>query len=59
MISDDESRMNFVEKAVEFIEKYSFDGISIEWQYPVCWQADCSKGPESDKENFAKLLKVI
>ncbi len=31
----------------------------MDWQYPVCWQSDCSKGPSKDKEGFSNLLKSL
>ena len=36
-----------------------FDGLSLEWHYPVCWQSDCKKGNKNDKEGFANLVKEL
>lgn len=44
--------------AVAFLRKYSFNGLHLDWNYPVCWQADCTQGPPSDKINFVKLIQV-
>ncbi len=30
----------------------------MDWQYPVCWQSDCSKGDSAEKEGFSNLLAV-
>merc|ERR1711992_84550 len=59
MVSSPSSRRNFVNKAVEFIEKWGFEGLDLDWEYPKCWQVDCSAGPSSDKENFAALVKEL
>lgn len=42
-----------------YLQKYGFDGIHFDWNYPRCWQSDCRKGPESDRPNFTKLIKEI
>ena len=36
-----------------------FDGLSLEWQYPVCWQSDCKKGKNSDKAGFTQLVSEL
>ncbi len=58
MVNDANSRKEFVEAAVEFLTARDFDGLSIEWQYPVCWLSDCSAGEKKDKKAFTALLKV-
>lgn len=59
MVSDPEARMKFIEHVVEFIKDNNFDGLDLDWEYPKCWQVDCSKGPESDKENFALWIAEL
>ena len=58
MVNDPEKRRNFVEKAIELLKVHKFDGLSLDWQYPVCWQSDCRRGPASDKEGFTALVQV-
>lgn len=53
------SRRQFVKHAVEFIEKHNFDGLDLDWEYPVCWQVDCKKGFPDEKEGFAELVKEL
>ncbi|XP_029168632.1 probable chitinase 10 [Nylanderia fulva] len=53
------ARQRFVAQALQFIEKYGFEGLDLDWEYPVCWQVDCNKGPESDKEGFSQLVKEL
>jgi chitinase len=36
------ARANFVTTIVEFIEKYSFDGLDLDWEYPKCWQVSAA-----------------
>lgn len=59
LVSSGSNRRVFVGSVVAFLRKYKFSGLSLEWNYPVCWQSDCKKGPSSDKANFAKLVEVI
>ena len=59
LVSDAKARSNFAKKAVEKLMEHKFDGLSLEWQYPVCWQADCRKGKSSEKQGFVSLSKVL
>ena len=33
--------------------------VDLDWEYPKCWQVDCSAGPDSDKESFALWVKEL
>uniref|UniRef100_A0A182LZU2 Chitinase n=1 Tax=Anopheles culicifacies TaxID=139723 RepID=A0A182LZU2_9DIPT len=59
LVRDATARAKFVKHAVEFIEKYDFDGLDLDWEYPVCWQVDCQKGYPDEKEGFAKLVQEL
>lgn len=59
LVNDARARANFAQQAVTFLRNYGFDGLHLDWQYPVCWQADCKRGPASDRENYALLAKVL
>ncbi len=41
------------------MQTHGFDGLSFDWQYPVCWQSDCSKGNPAEKEGFATLITKL
>lgn len=53
------ARRNFVSSTVAFVQKYGFQGLHFDWNYPVCWQSNCKNGPENDKPNFTKLIREL
>lgn len=59
MVSDATARGNFIKTSIAFVKKYGFQGLDIDWEYPKCWQTNCNAGPDSDKPNFAQLLKEL
>jgi len=59
LVNDPTSRSRFVTHIVEFIKQHNFDGLDLDWEYPVCWQVDCDKGPASDKEGFSAWVKEL
>lgn len=59
LVNNPQARARFIADVLEFIEKWNFDGLDLDWEYPKCWQVDCNKGPDSDKEGFAALVKEL
>ncbi|XP_069365183.1 probable chitinase 10 isoform X2 [Maniola hyperantus] len=59
LVNDPQARAKFVTHTLQFIEKFNFDGLDLDWEYPKCWQVDCSAGPDSDKEGFANLVREL
>ncbi|XP_063232762.1 probable chitinase 10 [Bacillus rossius redtenbacheri] len=59
LVNSPAARRKFVDHVVQFIEQHGFDGLDLDWEYPKCWQVDCNKGPESDKEGFAALVREL
>ena len=59
LVNDPEKRKIFVQSAIAFIRDNNFDGLDLDWEYPTCWQVDCSAGPSSDKEAFIQWIKEI
>lgn len=53
------ARARFIEHVVGFLEKYGFDGLDLDWEYPVCWQVDCKKGYADEKEGFSSLVREL
>lgn len=52
------SRQKFAQSAIALMQKYGFDGIDLDWEYPGQRAEDNIYRP-SDKENFTLLLKEI
>ncbi len=55
----DASRTVFADSCVDFMVKHGFDGIDVDWEYPVSGGlAENIKRPE-DKQNFTLLMKKL
>lgn len=59
LVSNGSNRRKFVIGVVSFLRKHGFKGLHFDWNYPVCWQSNCKKGPASDKPNFTKLMQEL
>lgn len=55
----DESRSIFADSCVDFIVKYGFDGIDIDWEYPVTGGLPNNVKRPFDKYNFTLLLRTL
>ncbi|XP_024892698.1 probable chitinase 10, partial [Temnothorax curvispinosus] len=53
------NRRNFVGYIIRIIEQNGFDGLDLDWEFPVCWQGDCSRSLQQDSENFIGLLEDL
>ena len=53
-----ENRDIFVSSAMAIVEKWDFDGVDIDWEYPCSDQAGIAYGPQ-DKENFTFLMRDL
>ena len=38
LVGNPAARSKFVNHVIGFIEKYNFDGLDLDWEYPACWQ---------------------
>lgn len=56
--STEENRKLFTKNAIEFMHKYNFDGIDLDWEYP-CYSVGGIESSPNDKHTFTLLLKEI
>ncbi|PVI07196.1 glycoside hydrolase family 18 protein [Periconia macrospinosa] len=56
MVSSAANRKAFIDSAVRFCSTYGFDGIDIDWEYPV---ADDRGGKEEDYTNYVTFTKEL
>lgn len=54
-----ESRELFAKSCVDFIREYQFDGVDIDWEYPVGGGLSTNITRPEDKQNFTLLLKTL
>ena len=59
LVNNPENRKKFITNILEFLLKYKFDGLDLDWEYPKCWQTNCKKGLDSDREAFGKFVEEI
>jgi len=55
----EETRTAFADSCVDFIKKYGFDGVDLDWEYPVSGGLKANARRGEDKHNFTLLLKKI
>ncbi len=55
----DASRQKLARSCVVFMKKYGFDGIDIDWEYPVGGGEASNKTRPIDKQNFTHLLAEL
>jgi len=54
-----ESRSKLARSCVDFMTKYGFDGLDIDWEYPVAGGLESNKTRPEDKKNYTLLLAEL
>lgn len=57
--ASEESRTKFAESVRRFILEYGFDGVDLDWEYPVSGGHPDNINRPEDKRNYTLLLKKI
>ncbi len=55
----DDSRSVFAESCVDFIRAYNFDGVDIDWEYPVCCGLGGNTYRPEDRGNYTLLMEEL
>jgi len=53
------ARRKFAVSCVQLVERFGFDGLDIDWEYPVTGGKPTDHKRESDKKNFVLLLEQL
>lgn len=54
-----ESRRRFAESVVEFLVRFGFDGVDIDWEYPVSGGLATNVRRPEDRQNFTLLIEEL
>ncbi|MDF2999919.1 MAG: glycoside hydrolase family 18 [Bacillota bacterium] len=55
----EKNRQVFAESCITFMKQFGFDGIDLDWEYPVAGGLTSNKTRPDDKKNFTLLLKTL
>lgn len=56
LVNNPAARKKFIAQAVQFLEKYNFDGLDLDWEYPVCWQVCADDVNSLVNSSFLELI---
>ena len=57
--ADPAARENFAASAVDFLRKYGFDGVDLDWEYPVSGGLPGNSTRPEDQRNYTLLLQDV
>jgi len=56
MAADPALRKVFIDSVMAFIQKFGFEGLDFDWEYPGFFEGS---DPENDRDNFSALIKEL
>jgi len=56
MARTQERRATFIQSVMDLLDTYGFDGIDLDWEYPVSEDRD---GAPEDRENYVHLVREL
>lgn len=59
MAATEITRRTFANSVVKFLREYGFDGVDIDWEYPVEGGEDDNSRSPADKENFTLMAQAV
>ncbi|XP_054715705.1 probable chitinase 10 isoform X2 [Uloborus diversus] len=61
LVEDPENWERFANHAVSFLRQHDFDGLEIDWEFPVCRTENCKFNSvnSQDKQDFASFLDFV
>jgi chitinase len=59
MAKDPAKRKLFVDSVVHFLQRFEFDGIDLDWEYPGSDGAIAGVASDADNENYASLIQEL
>ncbi len=59
LVNNPSARAKFIKHVMDFIHKYNFDGLDLDWEYPSCWQTECKEERYKDKDAFAAWVREL
>lgn len=59
LMRDSKAREKFISHCIEYLERYGFQGLDLDYEYVGCWQGDCTQGKSDEKFFFIEFVKEL